>query len=90
MLKAMIDVVAADGEFPVSEKQRRLLVPVSPSTIDRLLKPARKKFMLKGGGLTKAAYQGHLRGYFAPDLPWKPNRKCRSFPGLARTAYLRA
>jgi hypothetical protein len=71
MLKAMIDVVAADGEFPVSEKQRRLLVPVSPPTIDRLLKTSRKKLMLKGGGITKAGpllkYQIPMKTYFAGD-----------------------
>jgi hypothetical protein len=56
MLKAMIDFVAADGEFPVSEKHRGLLVWVSPSTIDCLLKPVRKKLVLKGKSLTKPPY----------------------------------
>jgi hypothetical protein len=71
MLKVVIDVVAADGEFPVSGKHHGLLVPVSLSTIDRLLKPSRKKLMRKGGGLTKAGlllkYQIPVKTYFTGD-----------------------
>jgi hypothetical protein len=52
MLRAMIGFLADDRDFTVSDENRVLLVKVSPSTIDRLLKPVKKKLLLKGKSLT--------------------------------------
>jgi hypothetical protein len=52
MLRAMIDFIASDRDFTVSDENHGLLLKVSPSTIDRLLKPLKNKLLLKGKSLT--------------------------------------
>lgn len=52
-LPAMLERLAAFGEFRVSKAVRQKLLEVSPATIDRLLKPARQKYTLKRRGCTK-------------------------------------
>jgi hypothetical protein len=47
MLRAMIGFLAADKDFTISDENRILPVKVSPPAIDRLLKPIKKKFLLK-------------------------------------------
>jgi hypothetical protein len=51
MLRARIGFLAADKDFTISDENRVLLVKVSPSTIDRLLKPIKKSSCSKAKAL---------------------------------------
>jgi hypothetical protein len=50
--------------FCLSEKDKELLLSVSPSTIDRLLKGDKKKLTLKGKSGTKRSLHGKK---YSPD-----------------------
>ncbi len=53
MLKEVLSVLRKHKELKVSSEIREKLLRISASTIDRLLKPERKKYQLKGRSLTK-------------------------------------
>lgn len=53
MLPAYVETLTRDGELVVIEKQKELLLTVSAATIERLIKPERKKVFGKGRTLTK-------------------------------------
>ncbi|GHT73409.1 integrase [Spirochaetia bacterium] len=53
LIRLMIDFLAADPLFGVTAGIRAKLLKISPSTIDRGLKSARKALALKGRSLTK-------------------------------------
>jgi len=52
-LPEMVAVLTAQGELEVSETTRHLLLTMSRSTIDRLLKPARQRMVRHGRSTTK-------------------------------------
>jgi hypothetical protein len=58
-----------EGSFHLTERDKGLLLSVSPSTIDRLLKADKKKFALKGKSGTKSGKllkkQIPVRTYYA-------------------------
>jgi hypothetical protein len=53
MLKEMLTVLYKYKELKVTREIKKKLLRISASTIDRLLKPERKKYELKGRALTK-------------------------------------
>jgi hypothetical protein len=53
MLKEMLTILQKHKELKVKGEIKKKLLKISASTIDRLLKPERKKYELKGRSLTK-------------------------------------
>jgi hypothetical protein len=71
MLRGMLPFILADGNWDISEAHQALLLRVSPATIDRLLRPVKKKLWPKGKSLTKPGpllkHQIPVRVYFRWD-----------------------
>jgi hypothetical protein len=71
LIRLMIDFLAGDDEFGVTDEIKSKLMTISASTIDRGLKPERKKLEVKGKSLTKPGrllkHQIPVRTYFAWD-----------------------
>jgi hypothetical protein len=71
MLRSMLRFILADGNWNISEEHQALLLRVSPATIDRLLRPVKKKLWPKGRSLTKPGpllkHQIPVRVYFRWD-----------------------
>jgi hypothetical protein len=71
LIRLMIDFLAADPEFGITPLIKAKLMTVSAATIDRRLKPERKKLELKGKSLTKPGTllknQVPVRVFFAWD-----------------------
>jgi hypothetical protein len=53
MLKEMLSILQRHKEIKVTREIKNKLLRISASTIDRILKPERKKYELKGRSLTK-------------------------------------
>jgi hypothetical protein len=53
MLKEMLTILQKHKELRVTTEAKKKLLRISASTIDRILKPERKKYELKGRSLTK-------------------------------------
>ena len=53
MLKEILAILQSHKEIKVTREIKKKLLRISASTIDRLLKPERKKYELKGRSLTK-------------------------------------
>ncbi len=53
MLKEMLSILQRHKEIKVTREIKKKLLRISASTIDRILKPERKKYELKGRSLTK-------------------------------------
>jgi len=53
MLKEMLSILQRHKEIKVKREIKKKLLRISASTIDRILKPERKKYELKGRSLTK-------------------------------------
>ena len=53
MLKEMLAILQRHKEIKVTREIKKKLLRISASTIDRILKPERKKYELKGRSLTK-------------------------------------
>lgn len=53
MLKDIVPLLEKHHELRLDEKTREKLIRISAATIDRLLKPERKKYAIKGRSLTK-------------------------------------
>ncbi len=53
MLKEMLSILQKHNEIKVTREIKKKLLRISASTIDRILKPERKKYELKGRSLTK-------------------------------------
>lgn len=53
MLKEMLSILQRHKEIKVTRAIKKKLLRISASTIDRILKPERKKYELKGRSLTK-------------------------------------
>ena len=53
MIPGLVDALERHGEIKLAETEKRLLVSISPATVDRLLTPARKRIRLKGRSTTK-------------------------------------
>ncbi|MDR1142659.1 MAG: transposase family protein [Spirochaetaceae bacterium] len=71
MLRAMLPFILADENWTVSAEDQALLLTVSPSTIDRLLRPVKKKRWPYGKSLTKPGpllkHQIPIKPYFTWD-----------------------
>lgn len=53
MLRVMVPMWRRDGDLVIDDSDAALLVQMSPATIDRLLKPERKRLELRGKSHTK-------------------------------------
>jgi hypothetical protein len=71
LIKLMIEFLAAEPEFGISGEIKKKLLETSASTIDRRLKPERKKLEIRGKSLTKPGKllknQIPVRAYFTWD-----------------------
>jgi hypothetical protein len=71
LIRLMIDFLVAEAEFDITSEIGAKLLTISPATIDRRLKPERKKLELKGKSLTKPGTllknQIQVRTFFAWD-----------------------
>ena len=71
LLRKNMRAIAAYPKFQVTKEVQEKLMSISPATIDRLLKPERKKLQIKGKSHTKAGlllkHQIPIRVYFDWD-----------------------
>ncbi len=71
LLRKNMRVIASYPKFQVTKEVQEKLMSISPATIDRLLKPERKKLQIKGRSHTKAGlllkHQIPIRVYFDWD-----------------------
>ena len=54
LIRMNVDVLFNDSELEIDESIRKKLIQISPSTIDRMIAPERKKLNFKGISHTKA------------------------------------
>ena len=71
LIKLTIEFLAEESEFGISDEIKKKLLEISAATIDRRLKPERKKLEIRGKSLTKPGNllknQIPVRTYFAWD-----------------------
>jgi hypothetical protein len=71
LIRMNIDLLQQEAELGIDESVRQMLLQISPATIERILRPERKKLVLKGRSHTRAGtllkHQIPIRTFFDWD-----------------------